>query len=117
MLQWIREDEHSAHIPREDSGKGERIRNDHRHDFGSCQVGVCRAMDENTLGISPLGVECAGADVISLDMKDVYHSRNQNRKKLISLKFILHSQDCFQGPTTSTTLSAPAHFEKMAESL
>lgn len=44
-------------------------------------------------GITSLGVECAGADFVILDMKDVYHSRNQNRKKLISLKFILHSQD------------------------
>lgn len=63
-------------------------------------------MDENTLGTTSLGVECAGADFIVLDMKDVYHSRNQNRKKLISLKFILHSQDYFQGPTTSITLSS-----------
>lgn len=68
MLQWISKDEHNANISRADSGQGERIRNDHNHDFGSCQIGVCRAMDENTSC-----VECAGADFIVLDMKDVYH--------------------------------------------
>lgn len=68
----MRKDESSVHVPREDSGHRERMRSDDGPDFGSCQVGVCRAV-----GTTPLGTECAaGVDLTVLDIKEVYHLRN-----------------------------------------
>lgn len=45
-------------------------------DFGPCQTGVCRTVDKNVLGTTPLGVACAGTDSTVLDITDMYHSRN-----------------------------------------
>lgn len=92
-------------------GHGERMRSDDGHDFGSHQVGVCRAV-----GTTPLGTECAGADLTVLDIKDVYHSRNQNRKQLTSARLHPSHPGLLLGTYNCDHTPVPAHIEKMAES-